>query len=85
MKQKCQSCSSCGMPMENPEEFALGDTSSVYCKYCTDKNGKLLPFEKILKANTDYLKESQGLTEQAALKMATDLLKSQPAWKKAGV
>lgn len=83
MKPKCESCSSCGMPMENAEDFALGDTSSAYCRYCTDKSGKLLPFEKILKSNADYYKESQGITEHAALKMATDLLKSQPAWKNA--
>jgi hypothetical protein len=71
--------------MENAEEFALGDTTSEFCKYCTDQSGHLLPFEKILKSNTDYFKESQGLTEQAALKMATDLLRSQPAWKNSGV
>ncbi len=83
MKPKCQSCASCGMPLENAEDFALGDTASSYCQYCTDKKGMLLPYEKILKANQDYFKESQGLTETAALKMATDLLKSQPAWKDA--
>lgn len=84
MKPKCRSCSSCGMPMENPEDFALGDVNSVYCQYCTDDAGRLLPFEKILKANSEYFKESQGLTDQAALKMATDLLRNQPAWKNAG-
>ncbi len=85
MEQKCKSCSSCGMPMQNPEEFALGDTSSEFCKYCTDAQGKLLPFEQILKANADYFKESQGLADHAAIKMATDLLKGQPAWKSAVV
>jgi hypothetical protein len=72
------------MPMQNAEEFALGDLNSDFCKYCTDAAGKLLPFEQILKANADYFKESQGLAEHAAFKMATDLLKSQPAWKNAG-
>lgn len=84
MNQKCKSCSSCGMPMENAEEFALGNTASEFCKYCTDKLGQLLPYEKILNSNAAYYKESQGLTEQAAMKMAQDLLKSQPAWKNAG-
>lgn len=81
MKAKCQSCASCGMPMENKDDFALGDTSAKLCRYCTDESGALLPFEKVLKANADFFKESQGITEPAALKMATDLLKSQPAWK----
>ncbi|MGZ3749194.1 MAG: zinc ribbon domain-containing protein [Pseudobdellovibrionaceae bacterium] len=81
MNQKCKSCSSCGMPMENQEDFALGNSKSEFCKYCTDENGQLLSFEKILQANAGYFKESQGLADQAALKMATDLLKAQPAWK----
>lgn len=81
MKQKCLSCSSCGMPMENAEDYALSNTTSEFCRYCVDEAGKLLSFDKILNANASYFKESQGLTETAAMKMATDLLKSQPAWK----
>ncbi len=81
MNNKCKSCSSCGMPLENQEDFSLGNVHSDYCKYCTNENGQLLPFEQILLANANYFKESQGLTEQAANKMAHDLLKSQPAWK----
>lgn len=81
MKTKCESCNSCGMPLENKEDFALGDTSSHLCKYCVDEKGQLLSYESILKANADYFKESQGLTEKAALKMAQDLLLSMPAWK----
>jgi len=81
MKAKCESCNSCGMPMQNLEDFALGDTSSTYCKYCVDQKGKLLPYDTILKNNAEYYVESQGLTEQAAVKMAKDLLKSMPAWK----
>ncbi len=72
------------MPMEKKEDFALGNEASAYCQYCTDKSGNLLPYEKILQSNCDYLKESQGITEQAALKMAKDLLKAQPAWKHSG-
>ncbi|MCC7404065.1 MAG: zinc ribbon domain-containing protein [Bdellovibrionales bacterium] len=85
MKPKCESCNSCGMPLESKEDFALGDTSSVYCKYCVDNVGQLLPYDTILKNNAHYYKESQGLTEQAATKMAKDLLKTLPAWKNVGV
>jgi hypothetical protein len=72
------------MPLEKKEDFALGDPSAVYCQYCTDAQGKLLPYEQILKNNADYLKESQGLTDQAALTMAKGLLLEQPAWKHLG-
>lgn len=84
MKQKCESCNSCGMPLENKEDFALGNEESVYCKYCVDKKGELLSYETILKNNAHYYQESQGLTEQAAIKMAKDLLKTMPAWKSIG-
>ena len=85
MKQKCESCNSCGMPLENKEDFSMGDTASIYCKYCVDNNGKLLSYEAILKVNADYLKESQGIAEEASIKMAKDLLKTMPAWKNVGV
>lgn len=84
MKPKCESCNSCGMPLESAEDFALGDTSSSYCKYCVDKQGELLPYDTILKNNASYYKESQGLTDQAASKMAEALLLSMPAWKGVG-
>ena len=84
MKQKCESCNSCGMPLENKEDFALSDTSSSYCKYCVDESGKLLSYDTVLKNNAHYFQESQGLTEQAATKMAKDLLVSMPAWKNTG-
>lgn len=85
MKAKCKSCASCGMPMESKEDFALSNPDSDYCRYCTDSQGQLLPYEKILDANASFYQESQGLTAQAALKMAKDLLKNQPAWKNIGV
>lgn len=83
MNSKCKSCGSCGMPMKKSEDFALGNMEQDYCSYCTDKEGKLFAFDKILNMNAKYYIESQGVTQEAALKMATDLLKNQPAWKNA--
>lgn len=85
MNQKCKSCNSCGMPMETNEDFALSNTSSDFCRYCVDNKGKLLTYEQILENNASYFQESQGITQQAAVKMAADLLKTQPAWKNKGV
>ena len=51
MAEKCPACGSCGMPMEKPEDFALGDTTRPYCRYCTDSRGELLPYEKVLETN----------------------------------
>jgi hypothetical protein len=67
--------------MEKAEDFALGDVNQEYCRYCTDKQGKLLPWDEILKSNAQYYMKSQGLTSEAAQKTASDYLKTLPAWK----
>jgi len=81
MDKNCISCGSCGMPLEKTEDFALGDTSSVYCKYCTDEQGQLLSFDTILTGTTKFYVESQGVNEEAARKMAKALLLDMPAWR----
>ena len=85
MNMKCKSCASCGMPLEKPEDCAMSNPAHDFCKYCTDERGSLLPFDKILTMNANYMVESQGVTSEAAIKMAKDLLKTQPAWKSAQV
>ena len=82
MSDKCPACGSCGMPMERPEQFALGDPNSIYCSSCTDTKGQLLPYEKILSMNAKFYVESQGITPDAAQRMAQALLASMPAWKR---
>jgi hypothetical protein len=68
------------MPLEKPEDFALGDPKSLYCSSCTDSRGKLLPYEEVLAMNARYYVESQGITPEAANRMAQALLQSMPAW-----
>jgi hypothetical protein len=72
------------MPLDNKADFALGDESRDLCKYCVNDQGELLQYETILKNNAHYYKESQGITDHAALKMAKDLLITMPAWKNLG-
>lgn len=81
MAEKCPACGSCGMPMEKPEDFALGDVTRPYCRYCTDARGELLPFEKVLATNVRFYVESQGVTAAAADKMARAMLADMPAWR----
>ncbi|HLW92652.1 MAG TPA: zinc ribbon domain-containing protein [Roseiarcus sp.] len=81
MTIKCVSCGSCGFPMEKPEDFALGDPSQPYCRYCTDTGGRLLPYETVLDTNARYYVESQGVSSSAARGMAAALLASMPAWR----
>lgn len=81
MADKCPACGSCGMPLEKPEDFALGDPKSLYCSACTDRKGKLLPYEEIVAMNAQYYVQSQGITPNAANRMARALLDGMPAWK----
>ncbi|MFI5399986.1 MAG: zinc ribbon domain-containing protein [SAR324 cluster bacterium] len=81
MPEKCPACGSCGMPLERPEDFALGDTTQPYCRSCTDAKGRLLPYEKVLELNAHYYVQSQGVTPDAAVRMARALLADMPAWK----
>jgi hypothetical protein len=81
MAEKCISCGSCGMPMEKPEDFALGDVTQPYCSYCTDARGKLLPYEQVLETNARSYEATQGVTPEAAKRLAQALLADMPAWR----
>jgi putative zinc ribbon protein len=81
MPEKCISCGSCGMPMEKPEDFALGDVTRPYCAWCTDARGELLPYETVLETNARIYEQSQGVTSEAAKRLAQDLLADMPAWR----
>jgi hypothetical protein len=81
MADKCPSCDSCGMPLEKPADYALGDVTRPYCSYCTDARGQLLSYEQVLETNTRYYVESQGISAAAAQRMAEALLADKPAWR----
>lgn len=79
--EKCPACGSCGMPLEKPEDFALGDVTRPYCRYCTDASGELLPYEKVLETNASYYEESQGVKPDVAMRLAQAMLADMPAWR----
>jgi len=81
MADKCPACGSCGMPLEKPEDYALGDVTRPYCRYCTDARGELLPYEQVLETNKRFYVESQGITPEAATRMAREMLADMPAWR----
>lgn len=68
------------MLLYDPREFAPGAMSDLYCRYCTDAKGNLLPFEKVLADDVLYYQTTLGVTENAALKMAISVISRQPAW-----
>jgi hypothetical protein len=67
--------------MEHPEDHALGDVNAAYCRYCTDEQGRLRPYEEILGMNAEFYVKSQGVTPEAARRLAAAMLADMPAWK----
>ena len=82
MGKNCNSCGSCGMPLTQPEDFALGDINSNFCKFCVDHKGNLLPFDDILQGTAKFYVDSQGINLESATQMAREMLLEMPVWKK---
>jgi hypothetical protein len=81
MTEKCASCASCGFPLEQRSDFAMGDPTNIYCAGCVDAEGRLRSYDEVLGMNTQYLVQNQGLDPEAARKMAAALMADLPAWK----
>lgn len=75
-------CISCGMPMSVKEDFAMGDESKDYCKYCAREDGSMQSYDEKLKGTTEFIIRTQGFDEKAALKIAKETMAKLPAWRK---
>lgn len=81
MEKACPSCYSCGMALEKPSDYALGNMNQSFCVYCTNELGELKPYNEILNATVEHLVRSQGIKKSAAMLMTREILSNQPAWK----
>ncbi|MGE5583525.1 MAG: zinc ribbon domain-containing protein [Bacillota bacterium] len=75
-----KTCIACGMPMNKPEEFAMGDTSKDYCVYCARPDGTMQSYEEKLESMTGFIVETQGFDEKAAREAAEAMMRKLPAW-----
>lgn len=69
-------CHACTIPLS-------GDTqgpSDVYCKYCTDGQGNLLPREVVQKGVAEWMTEWQGVDHDRAMQRADLFMRGLPAW-----
>jgi hypothetical protein len=74
-------CIACGMPMSQKSDFAMGDESKDYCKYCAREDGSMQNYEEKLEGTAEFLVRTQGLDKNAALETAKSVLAKLPAWK----
>ncbi|MCD4707294.1 MAG: hypothetical protein K8S62_06115 [Candidatus Sabulitectum sp.] len=71
-------CHSCLAPLDDEHNTGVSD---IYCCYCSDENGILLPREKVLIIMTEWFMHWQtNLTESEACRRADLYMCSMPAW-----
>ena len=74
-------CIACGMPMKNPEDFAMGDSEKAYCRYCSRPDGTMQSYEEKLDSFTKFIVKTQGLEVKSANAAAKSMMNELPAWK----
>ncbi len=76
--KKGKYCLSCLAPLS--DEHNAG-ASEVYCRYCSDENGALLPRDKVLEIIAEWFRNWQkDLTISEARRRADHYMRSMPAW-----
>lgn len=76
-----KTCIACGMPMKEKEDFAMGDESKDYCKFCARPDGTMQNYEEKLEGMTEFIVKTQGLDRNAAGDAAREMMAKLPAWK----
>ena len=75
-------CQSCGMILHAQDDFPKGDTTSEYCRYCTQEDGSLKAFDDVVNTMTSFFEKTQVLNTNAARKAALAVLAKNPAWRR---
>jgi hypothetical protein len=73
-------CIACGMPMREKDDFAMGDESKDYCKYCANPDGSMQSYDEKLEGMTQFIVRTQGLDPDAAKNAAKGMMAKLPAW-----
>jgi len=66
--------------MEKDEDFAKGDKSKKYCRFCAKPDGSMQNFDEKLKSLTAFIVRTQGLAQQMAQDAAKEMMSKLPAW-----
>jgi len=67
-----KNCSTCGMPLEKPEDFVQGDENSEFCQYCVKEDGTVKSCTDIFEGGVEFflstLGDDRGLAERLCRK-----------------
>jgi hypothetical protein len=73
-------CIACGMPMEKPSDYAMGDEKKDYCVHCCRPDGMMQSYEEKREGLTNFIIKTQGFDQRAAEQMAVAMMRKLPAW-----
>ncbi len=73
-------CIACGMPMEKPSDYAMGDESKDYCVHCARADGTMQSYAEKLDSMTAFIIKTQGLDADVARTSAKKAMTKLPAW-----
>jgi hypothetical protein len=76
-------CIACGMPMNSPEDYPLGDTSKDYCIHCARPDGSMQSYDEKAESLKQFIIKTQGLDAEVAVSAAKNMMAKLPAWKTA--
>jgi len=80
-------CQSCGMPLQNEEDFGTNENGSgnfEYCHFCFQKGrftDEGITMKEKIEKNIEIAK-NMGMLEEKARKMATNTIPNLKRWKK---
>lgn len=74
-------CIACGMPMNSPADFAMGDENKDYCVHCARPDGTMQSYTEKLDSMSQFIIRTQGLDTAIARSAAQKMMAKLPAWK----
>lgn len=75
-----KTCIACGMPMNDPADFANGSPDLDYCLHCARPDGSMQSYEEKAESLAAFIVRTQGLDQGVALEAAKGMMAKLPAW-----
>jgi len=74
------SCSTCGMPLVNKEDFAGGDENAEFCVHCVNVDGSVKSCEEIFNGGVEFFLSQFGGSREEVEKLTRKNMLQQPYW-----
>ncbi len=75
-----KSCMSCGMPMNELEDFGGRNPENMYCVHCSNPGGSLKSYKEVSEGMVNFMVSSQKIDRKTAESAVKERMSSMPAW-----